>query len=100
MNVFWALIQSSSLSVCLFVCSLAHPSINLCTNNGNFVSQTSLTVLLLFFSYFVNTLMMYLSYTKHFSLNPFPNNEFWTLPRSLQMTILNVMKMAESPPKG
>ena len=33
-------------------------------------------------------------------LNPFPNNKFWTLPnsKSLQTTISNLIKMAESPP--
>ena len=34
------------------------------------------------------------------SVNPFPNNKFWTLPngKSLQTTILNALKMAESSP--
>ena len=37
-----------------------------------------------------------------FYLNPFPNDEFETLPNSkcLQMTISNLMKMAESSPNG
>ena len=34
-------------------------------------------------------------------INPFPNNTFWTLPysKTLQTTISNLMKMAESSPK-
>ena len=37
-----------------------------------------------------------------FSVNPFPNDKFWTLPnsKSLQMTISNLMKMAETSPNG
>ena len=39
--------------------------------------------------------------TFFFSLSPFPNDKFWSLPNSktLQMTILNLMKIAESSPK-
>ena len=35
-------------------------------------------------------------------INPFPHNKFWTLPNSkcLQTTNLNMVKMAESSPKG
>ena len=34
--------------------------------------------------------------------NPFPNNKFWTPPirESFQTSILNLVKMAESSPKG
>ena len=36
------------------------------------------------------------------TLNPIPNDKFWTLPnwKSLQTTISNLMKMAESSPIG
>ena len=36
------------------------------------------------------------------TLDPFPNDKFWTLPdrKSLQTTISNLMKMTESSPKG
>ena len=36
------------------------------------------------------------------SLNPFPNDKFWTFPnwKSLQTTIINSMKIVESSPKG
>ena len=48
-------------------------------------------------------LTIYLPYEGKFqSFNPFPNNKFWTLPnsKSLQMTISNLIQMAERFPNG
>ena len=33
-------------------------------------------------------------------ISPFPNDKFQTLPKSLQTTVLRLMKMMESSPNG
>ena len=67
--------------------------------NVNYIAQ----------GHFVMLLVLYarLNQTKQLQninqlLNPFPNDKFLTLPnwKSLQTTILKLMKMAESPPNG
>ena len=55
------------------------------------------------FSNYLHVFQSMIHIGNHFcGVNPFPNDNFWTLPisKSLQTTISKLMKMAESSPNG